>query len=164
MTHYINHYKAFGENPNIAKENLPSGFQVNYWLHKSGRGILAPEEADGLIGEKRDTKVWMRIMALMHQSKVETIWTPIGRIPKYQDLKKLFKEVIDKKYEKEIYTKQFSLYVENLIKRVDMSITEFAREKGMANEFFHVLDAWHRDLAALKATIGPIVTPNQMIE
>jgi phosphoenolpyruvate carboxykinase (GTP) len=164
LAHYINHYKAFGENPNIAKENLPSGFQVNYWLHKSGRGVLAPGEADGLIGEKRDTKVWMRIMALMHQDRVETIWTPIGRIPKYQDLKRLFQGVIGKEYEKEIYTKQFSLYTENLIKRVDMSINEFAKEKEMANDFFHVLDTWHRDLAALRATIGPIVTPDQMIE
>jgi phosphoenolpyruvate carboxykinase (GTP) len=164
LAQYINHYKAFGENPAIAEDNLPSGFQVNYWLHKSGRGILSPGEADGLIGEKRDTKVWMRIMALMHQGKVETIWTPIGRIPKYQDLKKLFKEVLDKEYDKEIYTKQFSLYTENLIKRVDMSITEFAKEKGMVDEFFHVLDTWRRDLAALKATIGPIVTPDQMIE
>jgi phosphoenolpyruvate carboxykinase (GTP) len=164
LAHYIRHYKAFGENPDIAEENLPSGFQVNYWLHKSGRGILAPGETDGLIGEKRDTKVWMRIMALMHQGKVETIWTPIGRIPKYRDLKTLFAEVIEKKYEKEIYTKQFSLYTDNLIKRVDLSIKEFSREKGMVDAFFHVLDTWRRDLAALRATIGHIVTPDQMIE
>ena len=164
LAQYIKHYKAFGENENIAPENLPSGFQVNYWLHKSGRGTLAPGEADGLIGEKRDTKVWMRIMALMHQGKVETIWTPIGRIPKYQDLKKLFRDVIGKEYEKEIYTKQFSLYTDNLITRVDMSVVEFAKEKGMVDEFFHVLDTWRRDLAALKATIGSIVTPDQMIE
>ncbi len=164
LAHYINHYKAFGENPDIAKENLPSGFQVNYWLHKSGRGSLAPGEPDGLIGEKRDTKVWMRIMALMHQGKVETIWTPIGRIPKYGDLKKLFKEIIDKDYEKEVYTKQFSLYTENLIRRVDMSITEFSKETGMNDAFFEILDTWRRDLVALKAIIGPIVTPDQMIE
>ena len=164
LAHYISHYKAFGENPEIKKENLPSAFQVNYWLHKSGRGILAPGEKDSLIGEKRDTRVWMRIMALMHQARVETIWTPIGRIPKYQDLKKLFKEVIGKDYEKELYTKQFSLYTENLIKRVDMSIVEFAKEKGMPDEFFHVLDTWRRDLAALKATIGPIASPDQIIE
>ena len=103
-------------------------------------------------------------MALMHQGEVETIWTPIGRIPKYQDLKKMFKEEIGKDYEKEIYTKQFSLYTDKLIKRVDMSITEFAKEKGMTDAFFHVLNTWRRDLAALKATIGPIVTPDQMIE
>ncbi len=164
LADYIKHYKAFGENPNIAKENIPSGFQVNYWLHKSGRAILAHGEKDGLIGEKRDTKVWMRIMALMHQGKVETIWTPIGRIPKYQDLKKLFQEIIGKEYTKEIYIKQFSLYIDNLVKRVDMSINEFAREEGMVDEFFHVLDTWRRDLIALKATIGQVVTPDQMIE
>ena len=164
LANYINHYKAFGENPAILRENLPSGFQVNYWLHKSGRGSLAPGETDGLIGEKRDTKVWMRIMAMMHQKKVETIWTPIGRIPKYPDLKKLFKEVIDKEYKKEIYTKQFSLYVENLIQRVDMSTAEFSREEGMNVAFFHVLDIWRRDLVALRETIGLIVTPDQMIE
>ena len=164
LAHYINHYKAFGENPAINEDNLPSGFQVNYWLHKSGRGTLAPGESDGLIGEKRDTKVWMRIMALMHQGKVESIWTPIGRIPKYQDLKKLFSEVIDKQYDESTYTKQFSIYADNLIKRVDMSITEFSREKGMHDAFFDVLDTWRRDLVALKATAGPIVTPGQMIE
>ncbi len=164
LAHYINHYKAFGENPAIKEDNLPSGFQVNYWLHKSGRGSLAPGEQDGLIGEKRDTKVWMEIMALMHLGKVETIWTPIGRIPKYQDLKKLFLKIINKEYNKETYIKQFSLYTENLIDRVDMSITEFSKEKGMNDAFFRVLMTWRRDLVALRATIGRIVTPDQMIE
>ena len=161
---YIRHYKAFGENPDIDENNLPSGFQVNYWLHKSARQTLGPGEEDGLLGEKRDTKVWMLIMALMHQKKVETIWTPIGRIPKYGDLKKLFIEIIGKEYEQETYHQQFSLYIDNLVSRVDMSIEEFAKEKGMPSKFFHTLDTWRRDLAALKSTIGPVVTPAQMIE
>ena len=164
LSQYIRHYKAFGENPDIAEGNLPSGFQVNYWLHKSARGPLAPGEEDGLLGEKRDTKVWMRIMALMHQQKVDTIWTPVGSIPKYVDLKRLFAEIIDKEYSKELYTKQFSLYIDNLLDRVNMSIAEFARESDMVDEFFHVLDTWRRDLTALKSIIGNIVTPDQMIE
>jgi len=161
---YIKHYKSFGENPKINPENLPSGFQVNYWLHKSARGTLSPGEPDGLLGEKRDTKVWMRIMALMHRGEVETIWTPIGRIPKYTDLKKLFSDVINKDYPKEIYTKQFSLYIDDLVERIHMSIEEFAREKDIPDEFFQTLDTWNRDLIALKTTIAPIVTPDQMIE
>lgn len=164
LAHYINHYKAFGENPDIDPKNLPSGFQVNYWLHKSGRGSLAPGEQDGLIGEKRDTKVWMRIMAMMHQRKVETIWTPIGRIPMFQDLQKLFAEIIDKDYKKEVYTKQFSIYTVNLIERIDMSIIEFSKEKGMHDAFFHVLSTWRRDLVALQAAKGRIVTPDHMME
>ncbi len=164
LSQYIRHYKAFGENPDIAEGNLPSGFQVNYWLHKSARGALGPGEEDGLLGEKRDTKVWMRIMALMHLEKVETIWTPVGSIPKYADLKRLFAALLDKDYPKELYTRQFSLYIDNLLARVNMSIAEFAREKDMVDEFFHVLDTWRRDLTALKSIVGPIVTPDQMIE
>ena len=164
LAEYITHYKAFGENPDIKKENLPSGFQVNYWLHKSNRGELAPGEQDGLIGEKRDTRVWMRIMALMHLGNVDTIWTPIGLLPKYEDLKQLFNDVIDKEYDKETYTKQFSLYIDNLIKRVDMSISEFAKEDGMIDEFFQVLEGWKEGLLELKEKVGPVVTPDQMME
>ncbi len=161
---YINHYKAFGENQDIHPSNVPSGFQVNYWLHKSARGTLVPGEQDGLLGEKRDTKVWMRIMALMHQDKVETIWTPIGSIPKYADLQRIFADMIGKDYSRTIYTKQFSLYIDNLVKRIDLSVLEFSEEQGMPDEFFHILDTWRRDLKALKCVIGPIVTPDQMIE
>lgn len=161
---YIAHYKAFGENPAIHKNCLPSGFQVNYWLHKMARRELAPGEEDGLLGEKQDTKVWMRIMALMHQGRVKSIWTPIGRIPKYRDLQRLFSELIDKEYSQEVYTHQFSLYIERLIHRIDTSSEEFAREKEIPEEFFHTLDTWRRDLRALESTIGLVVTPGQVIE
>ncbi len=164
LAEYIRHYKAFGENPDIGEGNLPSGFQVNYWLHKSNRGVLAPGQEDGLIGEKRDTRVWMRIMAQMHQGTVETIWTPIGLIPQYEDLQKLFKEVIDKEYEKETYTKQFSLYIDNLLQRVELSLSEFSKEEGMVEEFFQVLELWKKELLTLKDAVGPIVTPDQMID
>ncbi|XCN74061.1 MAG: phosphoenolpyruvate carboxykinase domain-containing protein [Candidatus Electrothrix aestuarii] len=161
---YIAHYKAFGENSAINEDCLPSGFQVNYWLHKSSRRELAPGEEDGLLGEKRDTKVWMRIMALMHQGKVETIWTPIGLIPKYRDLKQLFRELLDKDYSEEVYTYQFSLHIEKLIQRIDMSIEEFAKEQEMPEEFFHTLDTWRGDLRALESIVGSVVTPAQVIE
>jgi len=106
----------------------------------------------------------MRIMALMHRRKVETIWTPIGRIPMYQDLQKLFAEIIGKEYKKEVYTKQFSIYTVNLIERIDRSIIEFSKEKGMHDAFFHVLSTWRRDLVALQAAKGRIVTPDHMME
>ncbi|MCW5212178.1 phosphoenolpyruvate carboxykinase (GTP) [Desulfobulbus sp. TB] len=160
---YISHYKAFGENPAIAEDYLPSGFQVNYWLHKNARYKLALGEEDGLLGEKQDTKVWMRIMALMHQGKVETIWTPIGLIPKYRNLEQLFSELLAKEYSQELYNHQFSLYIENLIRRIDLSLQEFAKEQGMPEEFFHTLDTWKRDLQALEFRLGPVVTPAQMI-
>ncbi|MFO7606046.1 MAG: phosphoenolpyruvate carboxykinase domain-containing protein [Desulfurivibrionaceae bacterium] len=160
---YIKHYLAFGENPRIGRDKLPSGFQVNYWLHKSARGPLAPGECDGLLGDKNDTGVWMRIMALMHLGKVETIRTPIGRIPKYPDLQKLFREMTGKDYPEETYTKQFSLYIDRLLGRIDLSIAEFSEEKEMPEEFFHTLNGWKRELLTLKAAVGPVATPEQIM-
>jgi phosphoenolpyruvate carboxykinase (GTP) len=162
LCQYIRHYLAFGANPAIATHNRPSGFQVNYWLHKSARGALMPGERDGLIGSKEDTKVWMRIMALMHQGKAATIWTPIGRLPKYHDLRKLFSEIIGKEYPEATYTRQFSLYIDNLLRRIDRSITEFSGEKDMPDDFFHTLADWREGLTVLKSAVGPIVTPRQM--
>jgi phosphoenolpyruvate carboxykinase (GTP) len=162
LCQYIRHYLAFGASPDISANNRPSGFQVNYWLHKSARGGPPPGERDGLIGSKEDTKVWMRIMALMHQGKVATIWTPIGRIPQYHDLRKLFSEIIGLEYPEATYTRQFSLYIDNLLRRIAVSEAEFGGEKDMPAEFFHTLAGWRDGLTALKSAVGPIVTPRQM--
>lgn len=163
LAHYINHYKAFGENRAIRSYNLPSGFQVNYWLHKSSRGLLAAGEKDSLIGEKCDTIVWMIAMALIHNRKIDTIWTPIGRIPCYHDLRELFKKKINKEYNLEIYNKQFSLYTDNLVKRIELSIAEFSREEGIIIEFFQVLNRWLEGIKELQKAAGEIVSPERML-
>ena len=49
--------------------------------------------------------------------EVDALETPTGYIPKYEDLRKLFKEVLGKNYPKEDYIKQFTIRVpENLAK------------------------------------------------
>lgn len=161
---YVQHYKAFGENKKIAKENLPTGFQVNYWLQKSSRMDLAEGEKDGLIGSKEDTKVWMHMMGLMRQGVVDTIKTPIGSIPKYDDLKRLFWELNGKEYTKETYEMQFSLYTKDIIAHIDKSIEEFKNEEDMPDEFFETLLTWKRGLLALKSTVNKEnkVTPDQL--
>lgn len=160
---YIRHYKAFGENKNIQPDKLPAGFQVNYWLYKSSRGELAPGEKDGLIGGKEDTKIWMYIMGLMKQGKVDSIWTPIGRIPKYEDLQPLFTKLRNKEYPKETYEKQFSFYVDKIIGRIDVSLDEFGKEEQVPEEFFNTLKNWKSGLEKLTADLGSnIITPDQL--
>jgi hypothetical protein len=50
-------------------------------------------------------------MELRVHNEVEAIPTPTGYIPKYEDLKKLFKEVLGRSYEKADYIKQFTIRV-----------------------------------------------------
>ncbi len=47
--------------------------------------------------------------------EVDAIDTPIGYLPKYEDLKSLFKSRIDKEYPEDLYVKQFSLYIDNIV-------------------------------------------------
>jgi phosphoenolpyruvate carboxykinase (GTP) len=86
----------------------PRIFSVNYFLKgKDGK----------FLNEKTDKKVWYKWMELRINKNAEAIDTPTGRIPIYDDLKRLFKEVLNKDYSKEEYTKQFTVRIpENLAK------------------------------------------------
>jgi len=62
---------------------------LNYFLTHGARG----GEGDKLLGEKRDVKVWLGWLELRAHGDVEAIETPIGFIPKYGDLKRLFTKI-----------------------------------------------------------------------
>jgi GTP-dependent phosphoenolpyruvate carboxykinase len=57
---------------------------LNYFLTHEARG----GSGKGLLGEKRDVHVWLGWLELFTHGDVQAIETPIGWIPKYEDLKK----------------------------------------------------------------------------
>ena len=59
------------------------------------------------------------------------IETPIGFLPKYDDLKELFKARIDKAYPRDLYDKQFSLYIDNIVKRIDLQLEAYGKEENL---------------------------------
>ena len=59
---------------------------LNYFLTDTARG----GQSTKLLGEKRDVKVWLTWLGKRAHNDVEAIETPIGYIPKYDDLKELF--------------------------------------------------------------------------
>jgi phosphoenolpyruvate carboxykinase (GTP) len=88
---------------------------LNYFLTHGARG----GEGTKLLGEKRDVKVWLGWLELRANGDVDAIETPIGYIPKYEDLKKLF-DGINKEYPKDLYDQQFALYINNILGRIDL--------------------------------------------
>ena len=86
----------------------PFVFGVNYFLRdKKGK----------FVNGVRDKHVWVKWMELRVHGDVDTVSCPTGQIPLYDDLVKLFKQVLDKKYTKDDYVKQFTIRVpENLAK------------------------------------------------
>ena len=152
-------FKFFG-NEKIAEDKKPVMAGLNYFLTDEARGGTSKK----LIGEKRDVKVWLSWLERHAHNEVDVIKTPIGDLPKFDDLKDLFQSIINKEYTKELYIKQFSLYVDNIVARIDLQLEAYGKEPDIPVILFEVLKEQKEGLVALKDKYGPIVTPSQLEE
>jgi phosphoenolpyruvate carboxykinase (GTP) len=132
---------------------------LNYFLTDGSRG----GEGTKLLGEKRDVKVWLGWLERRAHGDVEAIETPIGYIPKYEDLKPLFAE-IGKDYPQELYDRQFSFYIENIVARIDLQKEAYGKETDVPPRLFEVYAGQRDGLMALKEKYGAVVTPDQLVE
>jgi phosphoenolpyruvate carboxykinase (GTP) len=152
-------FKFFG-NKKIAEDKKPVMAGLNYFLTDEARGGTSKK----LIGEKKDVKVWLSWLERHAHNEVDVINTPIGNLPKFDDLKDLFQSIINKEYTKELYIKQFSLYVDNIVARIDLQIEAYGTEPDIPVRLFEVLKEQKEGLVALRDKYGPIVTPSQLEE
>ena len=98
---------------------------LNYFLTEAARG----GDSNKLIGEKRDVRSWLTWLARLAKGEVTGIKTALGIIPTFEEIKGIFDELMpDKGYSKETYDKQFSLYVDKLIDRIDMQVEAYKKE------------------------------------
>jgi len=150
-------FKFFGSDK-IEPDKAPILAGLNYFLTEEARGGSSKK----LLGEKKDVKAWMAWLEKRAHKEVDAIETPIGYIPKYEDLKKLFKDRIDKDYSQDLYLKHFSLYIDNIVARINLQVEAYSKEKNIPANLFEVLKKQKEGLLKLKEAYGPIVTPEQI--
>jgi phosphoenolpyruvate carboxykinase (GTP) len=156
LANYLDAQLNFYGNSKMTKKPVMAG--LNYFLtHEARDG-----KGTGLLGEKKDVHVWLGWLELFTHGDVGAIETPIGLIPKYEDLKKLFRESINKDYPESLYTMQFSLYIDNMIARIDLQETAWRKEQGASKRLFAVYAEQKAALLALKAAKGEIVKPQDL--
>ena len=155
---YMDAQFVFFNSDKIARDKQPILAGLNYFLSDEARGGSSKK----LLGEKKDVKAWMAWLEQRAHQEVDAIETPIGFIPKYEDLKKLFKERADKEYPQDLYAKQFSLYIDNILGRIDLQIDAYGKENNIPDRLFDILKRQRAELAALKEKYGPVVTPAQL--
>ena len=148
-------FKFFG-NTAIKKEHKPVMAGLNYFLTERARG----GETNRLLGEKKDVKVWLAWLERYAHNEISFLSTPIGNLPKYEDLQELFQQIINKEYSKSLYEKQFSLYCDNIISRIELQETAYAKEEGIPGKLFDILASQKKALSELKAKKGSIVAPD----
>ena len=152
-------FQFFGSDK-ITADKKPILSGLNYFLTREARGGTSKK----LLGEKKDVKAWMAWLERRAHNDVDAIDTPIGYIPKYADLKELFEAKINKAYPEDLYEKQFSLYIDKIVARIDLQLEAYGKEKNIPEKLFEILKKQHQGLMDLKEKYGPVVTPQQLEE
>ena len=133
-------------------KKVPFVFGVNYFLRERGNGKF--------LNSPQDKHVWIKWMELRVHGEAGAIRSPTGFLPKYEDLKKLFKRVLGKDYSKEDYVKQFTIRVpENLakIERVQRFYQENVSDTPA--ELFELLDQQRQRLVEARERFGDYISP-----
>jgi len=103
---YIENHLRFAEK----LRTPPLIFLVNYYLKDLDGNYL-----NGML----DKGVWVKWMELRVHDDAETITTPIGLIPKYDDLARLFKQVLDREFTKDEYVEQFTIRIPEGLQKIE---------------------------------------------
>lgn len=157
LAHYMDAQFAFFNSDKLQDKPIIAG--LNYFLTRGARG----GEGSGLLGEKRDVWAWLTWLELCANGDVGAIETPIGYIPRYEDLEPLF-ATIGKDYSRDLYELQFAFYVDNIVERIDLQEEAYRQESGVPAHLFEIYDKERAELEALKTTYGPVVSVDQIVE
>ena len=103
----VGHY--IQNNLDFAKDiKRPKVFGTNYFLKRDGKFL------NGIL----DKSVWIKWIELRAHDDVEALDAAYGMIPKYEDLKRLFKETLDKEYSEKEYVEQFTTNIPELLAKL----------------------------------------------
>ncbi|HBH29720.1 MAG: phosphoenolpyruvate carboxykinase (GTP) [Desulfofustis sp. PB-SRB1] len=157
LADYMEAQFTFFNSSKIGDGDRPVIAGLNYFLTHANRG----GSGSGLLGEKRDVKVWLGWLERFAHGDVTAIDTPIGYLPHYEDLQMLFGE-IDKEYPKSLYDMQFALYVDNIVARLDLQAEAYRNEEDTPPALFAVYERQKKELLALKEQHGSIIAIDRL--
>ncbi len=146
---YIENHQKFGN----SLKTPPKVFATNYFLrNKEGKYM------NGML----DKLVWVMWAESRFHEDYDAIKTPIGFIPKYEDLKVLFKEYLNRDYQKNDYLEQFSIRITKLLEKLDRVETSYNKEKDIPEFFWNILNEQRSELKKLKESSGKdIISPEE---
>ena len=134
-------------------KNAPPIFSVNYFLKGDDGNFL---------NDKTDKVVWLRWMELRTHGEANAIKTPTGYIPQYQDLKVLFKEVLNRDYPKEAYNKQFTIRIPESLAKIERIKEVFGNISDTPGIVFAELEEQKGRLLKTREEHGDYVLPEKL--
>ncbi|HID42631.1 MAG TPA: phosphoenolpyruvate carboxykinase (GTP), partial [Archaeoglobaceae archaeon] len=147
---YLRNYLEFGKK----LREVPLVFGVNYFLRDLETGEF--------LNDRRDKHVWVKWMEERVHNDVNAIEAPTGLIPEYEDVKRLFKTVLNKDYSKEDYEKQFTVRVEENLKKIRRVKEFYEKLTDTPEQLFKVLDDQKQRLLDVKEKYGNYLSPFEL--
>lgn len=148
---YIQNNLKFGKK----LKNPPNIFSVNYFLRDKNGSWL---------NHKNDKAIWLKWMELRVNKDADAIKTPTGFIPKYEDLERLFKQVLNKTYPKKDYIKQFKIRIPENLSKIERMVDIFnTRVQDTPELLFKILKEQKERLLDAQAKYGDYVSPYSLI-
>ncbi|MDG6927540.1 MAG: phosphoenolpyruvate carboxykinase (GTP) [Nitrososphaerota archaeon] len=143
---YLKHYMDFG----AALKTPPRIFAVNYFLKDSSGEFLT---------EKTDKRIWFKWMEMRASGDVTALEAPTGYIPSYESLSRLFDKVLNKSYSRELYIKQFSIRVDNNLRKIKRVISYYRNYETIPAGVFQILSEQETRLTDALAQYGSVINP-----
>ena len=136
-------------------KNQPLIFASNYFLRgKDGK----------FLNGMQDKRVWLKWMKKRADKKAPGLLTPTGIIPKYEDLKELFKSVLDKDYTEAEYIQQFTLRIPENLDKIERITNIYGEQKDIPQVLFEELQAQKMRLEECQEKLGDYVEPKNFQE
>lgn len=135
-------------------KEVPTIYATNYFL-KNAEGKY--------LNGKLDKKIWILWAEGRVNGDYDAIETPIGRIPKYEDLKALFKEHLNYNYTEEEYNEQFAIRITKYLEKMDRMTQAFSHIKLPA-AFAAEMENQIKRLQEAKAIYGDVATPDKFMK
>jgi len=136
-------------------KEAPAVFSVNYFLrNKEGR----------FLNSIQDKHIWLKWMRLRVDKQLKALVTPTGLIPKYSDLKVLFKEVLNKDYLCQDYVEQFTLRIPENLAKIERIENIYKGLEDTPLYLFEELSAQKKRLKDCQQSYGSYVSPDKYKE
>jgi phosphoenolpyruvate carboxykinase (GTP) len=146
---YLENHIDFGK----GLQKIPKVFYVNYFLRNN--------EGD-FTNTKMDKKVWVRWMERRILDKVGAYATPIGFIPKYEDLKVFFSKELGADYPMEDYEEQFMIRIPELLGKLTILKEFYDNEdaiQSVPEAMLKMIEVQEKLLLDLQKESGDYISP-----
>jgi len=143
---YLENNIKFG----LSVSDPPLIFSVNYFL----------KDAEGnYLNSIHDKRVWIKWIERRIHGEMDAVTAPTGLIPRYEDLRALFEQVLRKEYTEEDYREQFKIRVQENLAKIDRILPIYRAVPSTPASFFETLEAQKKRLLDAREKFGDYIDP-----